>query len=290
MSALIEFLSHELLRNALWAGLLASVLCGVLGTFVVVKRLVFLGGGISHAAFGGLGACYYLGLPPLWGAGAVAVVCAAVLGLTGRTSTGRGKSSDAVIGILWAVGMAVGMIFLHWTPGYAPNLMSFLFGNLLAVSRVDVWITLGFVALLLAILFLFYDELVAVTFDQEFAAVQGVAVTPFLTLLLTLVAIGLVLLIQLVGILLVLALLTIPPVIALRFAHRLPTVMVVSTLVGMLMTVGGLALSYVWDLPSGPAIVLLGAVGLGAVLGAERLRARGRGSRAPRGPSGSPTT
>lgn len=271
-----ELFAHELLRNAVWAGILASVLCGVLGTFIVVKRLVFLGGGISHAAFGGLGVCHFLGLPPLWGAGAVAVVSAAVLGLTGRASGGRGKSADAVIGILWAVGMAVGVVFLYKTPGYAPDLMSFLFGNLLAVSRTDVLVTLGFVAVLLAVLALFYDELVAVTFDQEFAAVQGVAVTPFLTLLLVLIALGLVLLIQLVGILLVLALLTIPPVISLRFARRLPTVMVLSTAVGIAMTVGGLSLSYVWDLPSGPAIVLLGAVGLGAVVTVERVRRRAR--------------
>ena len=271
MSALTDLLSHELLRNAVWAGLLASILCGILGTFVVVKRLVFLGGGISHAAFGGLGLCHFLGLPPLWGAGAVAVISAAVLGMTGRATAGRAKSADAVIGILWAVGMAVGVVFLHLTPGYAPNLMSFLFGSLLAVTRTDVWITLGFVVLLLGILALFYDELVAVTFDQEFAAVQGVAVTWFMTLLLMLIALGLVLLIQLVGILLVLALLTIPPVIALRFARRLPTVMVLSTLLGMVMTLGGLALSYAWDLPSGPAIVLLGAVGLAIVAGVARL-------------------
>lgn len=271
-----ELFAHELLRNAVWAGILASVLCGVLGTFVVVKRLVFLGGGISHAAFGGLGVCHFLGLPPLWGAGAVAVVSAAVLGLTGRATGGRGKSADAVIGILWAVGMAVGVVFLYKTPGYAPDLMSFLFGNLLAVSRTDVLVTLGFVAVLLAVLAFFYDELVAVTFDQEFAAVQGVAVTPFLTLLLVLIALGLVLLIQLVGILLVLALLTIPPVISLRFARRLPTVMVLSTAVGIAMTLGGLSLSYVWDLPSGPAIVLLGAAGLGAVVTVERIRRRAR--------------
>lgn len=271
-----ELFAHELLRNAVWAGLLASVMCGILGTFIVVKRLVFLGGGISHAAFGGLGVCHFLGLPPLWGAASVAVISAAVLGLTGRATGRRGKSADAVIGILWAVGMAVGVVFLYKTPGYAPDLMSFLFGNLLAVSRTDVLVTLGFVVVLLGILALFYDELVAVTFDQEFAAVQGVAVTPFLTLLLVLIALGLVLLIQLVGILLVLALLTIPPVISLRFARRLPTVMVLSTAVGVAMTLGGLMVSYVWDLPSGPAIVLLGAAGLGALVAADGVRRRAR--------------
>lgn len=284
MEWLQDFLSHELLRNALWAGLLAAVMCGVLGTFVVVKRLVFLGGGIAHAAFGGLGVCHFLGWPPLAGAAAVSVISALVLGTTSPVgsppgSRGRGRSSDAMIGILWAVGMAVGVVFLYLTPGYAPDLMTYLFGSILTVSRLDVWITLGFVAVLLAGLLLFWDELVAVTFDEEFAAVQGVAVRPLLTFLLVMVALGLVLLIQLVGILLVLALLTIPPVTSLRLVRRLPSVMLLSTGIGVAVTVGGLAVSYLWDLPSGPAVVLLGAALLGAVAGGQRLGRWWRGRR-----------
>lgn len=267
MDQLADLLAYDFIRNALAAGLLASVLCGVVGTFVVVKRLVFLGGGISHAAFGGLGICHFLGLPPLLGAGAVAVVSALALGATGRLGASRGapKSYDAGIGILWAVGMAVGVVFIHWTPGYAPNLVTYLFGNILSVRDLDVVVTGAFVAVLLVLLVLFFKELTAVAFDEEFAAVQGVPTHGVMTFLLVLTAVSLVLLIQLVGIILVMALLTIPPVTSLLLARRFAVVMALSTLVGALMTVGGLVLSYLWDLPSGPAIVLLGVVMLLAV-------------------------
>jgi zinc transport system permease protein len=267
MDQLADLLAYDFIRNALAAGLLASVLCGVVGTFVVVKRLVFLGGGISHAAFGGLGVCHFLGLPPLWGAGVVAVVSALALGATGRLDASRGaaKSYDAGIGILWAVGMAVGVVFIHWTPGYAPNLVTYLFGNILSVRDVDVVVTGAFVAVLVVLLVLFFKELTAVAFDEEFAAVQGVPTHPVMTFLLVLTALSLVLLIQLVGILLVMALLTIPPVTSLLLVRRFAAVMVLSTLLGAVMTVGGLVLSYLWDLPSGPAIVLLGVVMLLAV-------------------------
>lgn len=275
MSLLTDLFGHELLRQALWVGLLASVITGVLGTFVVVKRLVFLGGGIAHAAFGGLGLCWFLGWPPLAGAAGVAVVSALVLGR--RSPPGRGRSHDALIGILWAVGMAVGAIFLFLKDGgYSPDLGSFLFGNLLLVDRLEVFLALAFVAVLAVALVLFWDELVAVTFDEEFAAVQGVPVEAMLTLLLMLTALGVVLLLQLVGILLVLALLTLPPVISLRFARRLPAVMALSTLLGALMIVGGLMISYAWELPTGPTIVLLGTVVLGVAEAWHRLRRRQR--------------
>lgn len=270
MTPLFELLSHEFLRNAVYAGVLASVLCGIIGTFVVVKRLVFLGGGISHAAFGGLGLCHFLGLPPLAGAAAVAVGSALVLGTAGRE---RARAHDATIGILWAVGMAVGIVFIHETPGYAPNLITYLFGNILMVGPADVLLTFGLVVVLLALVSLFFKEFVALAFDEEFAAVQGVPVRPAMTLLLVLTALALVFLIQLVGIILVMALLTIPPVLSLMVVRSFLPAMVLSTLVGSLMTLGGLALSYVYDLPSGPAIVLLGVAMMGAVaLGRHLLR------------------
>src|SRR4029079_17270504 len=128
---MLDLLSFEFIRHALLAGLLASVLCGVVGTFVVVKRLVFISGGISHAAFGGLGLCSWLGVDYRWGAGLVATGAAIALAGSGR---GRGRSHDTLIGVLWALGMAVGIVFLHLTPGYAPNLMTYLFGNILGVT------------------------------------------------------------------------------------------------------------------------------------------------------------
>lgn len=257
MESLTTLLSYEFVRNAIYAGLLASVLCGAIGTFVVVKRLVFVSGGISHAAFGGLGVCYFLGVQPLAGAAATAVLAALWLGSVGH---GRERSRDASIGVLWAVGMAVGAIFIFKTPGYAPNLMTYLFGNILTVERGDVLLTLAFTALVIGLLVLFFEEFVAVAFDEEFAKVQGVPVRGFTTLLMVLVALSVVLLIQLVGIILVIALLTIPPVIGLMLTRSFIKVIFLSVLIGAVMTLGGLALSYGFDLPSGPTIVLLGTV------------------------------
>jgi zinc transport system permease protein len=265
-------LGYEFVRNALWAGLLASVLCGVVGTFVVVKRLVFLGGGISHAAFGGLGVCFYYGVEPRLGAAAVAVASALVLG--GAGGRPRERSHDALIGVLWAVGMAVGIVFLHRTPGFAPNLTTYLFGNILTVGRSDVLLTLGLVAAVLALLGLYFKELVAVAFDEEFAELQGVPVDRVRVLLLVVTALAVVFLIQLVGIVLVMALLTIPPLVSLRLVHRFGAVMLLSTAVGALMTTGGLVVSYALDVPSGAAIVLLGAALLAVVDAATRLRRR----------------
>lgn len=276
-----DLLAYEFVQNAVAAGLLAAVLCGVIGTFVVVRRLVFLGGGVSHAAFGGLGACYFLGADPRLGAAAAAVTAALVLGRGERD--GR-RSHDAAIGILWAVGMALGIVFIHTTPGYAPDLMTYLFGNILTVSRGDVLLLAGMVATVLLLIVLLYKELVAVSFDEEYAAVQGVPVRWLGTLLLVLMALSMVFLIQLVGIILVLALLTIPTVIALELAHRFGRVMLLSTGIGAAMTLGGLAVSYALDQPSGPAIVLVGAAALLAVAGAKRrILLRPARNRAPAG-------
>lgn len=257
-------LSLELVRNALAAGLLASLLCGVIGVFVVAKRLTFVSDGISHAAFAGLGLCFLLGADPRLGALAAAVLFALILGTLGTAATRR---HDAMIGVLYAVGMALGIVFIHRAPGYVPNLMTYLFGNLLLATPGDVRLTLVLTALVLASLLWLRKPLVAVVFDEEFAAVQGVPVRGFLTVLLVLVSLSVVLLIQVVGVILVLALLTIPPLTARAFAQDLGPVVATSAAIGLACTAGGLALSYRWDLPSGPAIILLGA----AVLAASRL-------------------
>ena len=257
MSTLIELWSYDFIRQAVFAALLASVLCGVIGTFVVVKRLVFISGGVSHAAFGGLGVCYYLGFEPLIGAGVVAILSALLVALGGRRWI---RSRDAIIGILWSVGMAIGVIFVALSPGYAPNLMTYLFGNILTVGRGAVLATFLFTLVVVGFVITFFKEFVAVSFDEEFARVQGVPVGVFIAILMMMVALSVVLLIQLVGIILVIALLTIPPVISLMLTRGFVSVILVSSLVGAMMTLGGLALSYVFDLPSGPTMVLLGAL------------------------------
>jgi zinc transport system permease protein len=268
MTALIDALSYEFVRHALLAGVLAAALCGVIGPFVVVKRLAFISDGISHAAFGGMGVCFFLGLDPILGAIPVALLCALALGLVDAETL---RSSDALIGVLWAVGLAVGIVFVYKTPGYAPNLMTYLFGNILLVSRKDLGVILGLAVAVVTLLAVFYKGLVAVAFDEVFARVQGMPVRLLMCLLLSMIALTVVILIQVVGIILVVALLTIPPVISLMLFKDLRTVLASSVLLGVGITLGGLTLSFLYDLPSGPAIILLGAALLIAVYGVRKL-------------------
>jgi zinc transport system permease protein len=254
-------LELDLVRNALAAGLLSSLLCGVLGVLVVAKRLTFISDGISHAAFAGLGLSFLLGADPRLGALGSAIVFAVILGALGTAVAHR---HDAMIGVLYAVGMALGIVLIHQAPGYVPNLMTYLFGNLLLATAGDVHLTLALTTLVLATLVVLRKPLVAVAFDEEFAAVQGVPVRTFSTVLLVLVALTVVLLIQVVGVILVLALLTIPPLTASAFARDLGPAIAISVLAALLSATGGLALSYRWDLPSGPTIVLLAAALLAA--------------------------
>lgn len=269
MPSFLDALSYEFLRNALVAGVVASVLCGVVGTFVVVKRLAFLSDGLSHAAFGGMGVCYFLGVNPLIGAVSAALAAALALGSMDDETV---KSYDTVIGVLWAVGMAVGIVFLYLSPGFAPNLTTYLFGNILLVSRQEILLILAFAVVVLAILALFFQGIVAVAFDEVFARVQGVRVRLLMSLLLTMIALTVVVLIQVVGIILVVALLTIPPVISLMLFKDLRGVMTCSVLTGVGITLSGLVLSFYFDLPSGPAIILLGAALLGVIAAVKKLR------------------
>lgn len=271
MPGLFDALGYDFMRHAVIAGVLASALCGVVGTFVVTKRLTFISGGLSHAAFGGLGLCFFLGVNPIVGAVAVSLASALLLG---AIDPERARSHDAAIGVLWAAGVAVGIVFIYKTPGYAPNLMTYLFGNILMVTPADVRMTLVLSLAVFLVVALFYKSLVAVAFDEVFAAVQGLPVRLLLTLLLVLVALTVVVLIQVVGILLVIALLTIPPVASLMLFKDLRSVLVGSVVLGEAMTLAGLAVSYYEDLPSGPAIVLLGTALLLGVYAWQKLRGR----------------
>jgi zinc transport system permease protein len=250
-------LSYDFVQNALIAGLLASVQCGVIGAFVVVKRLVFVSGGISHAAFGGMGIAYFLGAAPIAGAVLSAGVCAVLLGLAG---TERFRSHDALIGVLWAVGMAIGIVFIQLTPGYAPNLIAYLFGDILAVTPRALAVAAVLDVAVLGLVFLLFKELVAVSFDEPFAAVQGVNVRFVFSTLMLLIALSVVVLIQVVGIILVIALLSMPPLIGLRLTRSFGALLVASASAGVTMTLLGLGIAYRYDLPSGPAIILTGAV------------------------------
>lgn len=249
--ALIE---HGFLQSALIAGLLASIGCGVMGTYVVVKRIAFLAGGIAHSVLGGMGAAVYYGYDPLSGALIAAIVSALIIGgvrLKWKTQ------EDTLISALWAIGMAVGILFISQTPGYQSDLMSYLFGNILLVPKDSLWFMLALDAALLSIVAAYHRQFLAVTFDEEFARLRGIPVTFFYLLLLVLVAVTVVLLIQVVGLILVLALLTLPAAVAGHYVHSLGRMMALATLLGSLISLSGLALSYEPDLAPGPVIILL---------------------------------
>ncbi|HPX11446.1 MAG TPA: metal ABC transporter permease [Syntrophales bacterium] len=257
-----DLLSYEFMRNALAASILASILCGVIGPFVVTRKMVFAGGSMSHSAFGGMGIACWLGLNPLAGALAFTVLAALFLSAAGRRST---EENDLLIGVLWAVGMALGIVFIHITPGYVPDLMSFLFGNILLVPRGDLVLAAVLTAVVTVSVIVFFRGFVSIALDEEFARSRKMPVKGLHTGLLVLVALAIVTLIQVVGIILVLALLTIPVAVAREFTIRFTRLMILSSVTGILLCIGGLAVSFTMNLPSGAAIILLGALLLGAV-------------------------
>ncbi len=252
---MIEILQYEFMRNAIFAGILAAIACGIVGSFVVVKRLVFISGGISHAAFGGIGIGYFLGINPIIGAIFFALFSAIGIGVVSKKT----KREDTSIGILWASGMAIGIIFIGLAEGYAPDLFSYLFGSILTVPQSDLIIMLFLNLIIILIVFVFYKELLAVSYDEEYARAIGIPVDKIYLILLCLIAITVVLLIRIVGIILVIALLTIPAATASQFTGNLKKMMVLSILFGILFTISGLWLSYILDIPSGATIILVSA-------------------------------
>jgi len=260
---MISIISFQFFQNALIAGLLASVTCGIIGTYVVVKKMVALSGGISHAAFGGIGLGYYAGIDPILGA--IVFSLASALGM-GMISLHAKQHLDTLIGAIWAIGMAIGILFISLTPGYAPDLFSFLFGNILLVPMGDLLVMAVLAVLIVVVVIACYQVFLAVTFDEEYAMVLNIPVEIVYLLLLSLVALTVVMLIRIVGIILVIALLTLPAAISREYCSRLRNMMVLSIVVGILVTTGGIFLSYFLDVPSGATIILIAAVLYGLVL------------------------
>lgn len=262
---------HGFMRSALLAGLLAAVACGIIGSFVVVRRIVFISGGIAHSVLGGMGIACFLGGQPIHGALIAALVAAVIIGLV---SLHARQKEDTIIGALWAVGMAVGVLFIARTPGYNVDLMSYLFGNILIVPPGDLALIAGLDVAIVALVVVFYRKFLAVCFDEEFARLQGVRVELIYILLLCLIALTVVTLIQVVGLILVIALLTLPAAIALNFSRSLVVVMALATGLGFIFTTGGLALSYGPDLPTGAMIVLVAGVAYLVTIGGRGLVGR----------------
>lgn len=254
---MIEALQYEFMRNAIFAAVLASIACGIIGAYVVTKRITFISGAIAHAAFGGVGLGYFLGVNPVLALVPFSLLSALGIGVVSRRSK---AGEDPAIGIFWAVGMATGIVFIGLTPGYAPDLFSYIFGNILTVPFSDVAVMFGLDAFIIVSVAVFYKELLAIAFDEEYAEVSGVRTTLFYLFLLCLVALTVVVLIRVVGIVLVIALLTIPASIAKLYGcPSLRRMMVWSVVFGVFFTLAGLALSYSLNLASGATIVLLAA-------------------------------
>jgi len=255
---------HRFMLNALLTGVLASIACGVIGTYVVTRRITYLAGGIAHSVLGGMGVAYYLSqvhnfksIHPMHGAVAAALLAAVVIGLVSLRAKQR---EDTVIGAFWAIGMAVGIIFISATPGYNENLMSYLFGNILLVSNGDLWLIAGLDVLVVAVGLLFYNKFIAICFDEEFARVRGVNVELYYLLLLCLTALTVVTLVMVVGIVMVIALLTLPAAVAGYFSKTMWQTMLLATFCSILFTTLGLGISYSPNLPAGATIIVLAGV------------------------------
>jgi zinc transport system permease protein len=246
-------LAHEFLRVALAAGLLAAVGCGVVGTLVVVKRITFMAGGIAHAVLGGMGVAHWLGRDPLAGAALAAVLAALLVGWIARRG---GEREDMLIGALWAVGMAVGIVAIARTPGYSTDLMSYLLGNLLMVTREQVIAMAVLDVLMLLAVVLLWRPLVATTFDEEFARLRGLPTLAIELGVLVTVALAVVVLVQAVGLVLVMALLTLPAATALLLSGAIGRVMMWAGAIAAFEIVLGLAVAYETDAPAGAIIVL----------------------------------
>ena len=272
---MVEALQHTFMQHAMIAGALAAIACGIIGTYVVTKKMVFISGGISHASYGGVGIGYYLGISPIVGAMFFALFSAIMMGLVTRRTK---IPDDTAIGILWAVGMAVGIIFIQLKEVYSGDLMSYLFGSILFVELSDL-ITIAVIDIvIILVVLLLYKEFLAISFDEEFSKVVGIR-TEFLSLiLLGLIAFTIVVLIKVVGIILIIALLTIPATIAKLFTNRLKNMMFLSVVFGLVITIGGLLLASELDLRSGATIVLVGAVAYGVSYLIAKLRYGSRGS------------
>ncbi len=260
----IDLKEYTFLQNALLAGLLAGVACGVVGSYVVTRRISYIAGGIAHCVLGGIGAARYFqkvhgweSFEPIYGAILAALLAAGVIGFVSIRAAER---EDTVISALWALGMAVGLLFITRTPGYNEDLMSYLFGNILLVGPKDLILLVVLDGIVVSLVILFYNQFLAVCFDEEFSRLRGVPVEFFYLLLLVLIALTVVLLISVVGIVLVIALLTLPAAVAGRFTRSLAGMMVLAALLSMLFTTGGLAASYGLNLPAGAVTITIAGI------------------------------
>jgi zinc transport system permease protein len=253
---LLEALQFEFMRNAVLAGVMASAICGVIGTLVVVNRIVFLAGGIAHAAYGGIGLAFFLGLPYIVGIFGFSIVVSMIMAAITLKEKNR---ADTFIGVVWAVGMALGVILLDIKEGYNVDLMSYLFGSILAVPSSELYVMAGLSSFIVIVVGFYYHDFLAMSYDQEFAQLRGVAVKPLYFLLIGMIAISVVMVIKVVGLILIIALLTIPPFIAEKYTQSLLQMMLLSAVLSIMFSLIGLWISYKLNLTSGATIIMVAA-------------------------------
>lgn len=266
-----EILEFEFMRHALLAGGLSAILCGIIGALVVVNRIVFISAGTAHAAYGGIGLAFYLGLPILWTTMGFSVGTAILMFWIMRHQKHR---ADSIIGVIWAAGMALGIILIDLTPGYHPDIMSYLFGSILAIPKEELYWLVGLDCFAILVVAALYRELVSISYDEEFSRVRGVPVNLLNLLLLVLISLSIVLLIRVVGLIMVIALLTIPPLIVERYVKSMGKMILFSIVLSAIFSVGGLWISYLLDISSGASIIAVAVIGysLASLIGYIRSR------------------
>jgi len=260
---MIEALQFTFIQHALIAGILVSLAAGIIGSLIVVNRMVFLAGGIAHASYGGIGMAVFFGFPIFLGASAFAVLAAL---LVANLTLHKRHRIDTFIGLIWAVGMAIGVIFVDLTDGYNVDLMSYLFGSILAVSTQDLYFMGALLGVIVFVTTFWYRDILAVSYDSEYARLRGIHVRFFYTLILVLSALTVVIAIKVVGLILVIAMLTIPVYIAEKLSNTLWHMMILSGIISAIFTLVGLWFSYTYNLTSGASIILVSAVSLGLFL------------------------
>lgn len=270
---MIELFSFEFMRNALIASILVSIASGIVGTLVVVNRLSFIAGGVAHAAYGGLGLAAFLGWSPMAGTIPFSLASSLLIGFISRNQKER---ADTIIGVIWAAGMAVGIILIDLKPGYFTDLMSYLFGSIMAVSSSSIfWMAILDISVITLICF-FYKEILSMSYDPEFASIRGIPVRFIYYMILCMVALTVVLLIKAVGLILVIALFTIPASIAELFTNNLRRMMIWSVVLGCIFTSGGILAAYFLDLTAGATIIMFACSVYGISYGVKKVLTRKR--------------
>lgn len=254
MSEFIALFEYRFFQNALIASVLISILAAMIGTYIVSRKIVFISGGITHASFGGIGIAYFMGINPFLGAAIFAILT----GTSIEWISNKGKvREDSAIAILWSLGMALGIIFVFMTPGYTPNLMSFLFGSILSVGQSDIMIMIILTTITALFFIIYYRPIVYSAFDPEFSKINGLPVAFFRYAMSVLIALGIVISIRAMGIILVLSIFTIPQSTAMLFTHNFRKIIPLSVLWGLTGSLSGLFAAYAVNIPSGAAIIFM---------------------------------